>query len=49
MVVMPAVGNKATFTVTVDRLVAKTPLEGASFRVTIATGNRAVDQVVPVQ
>jgi DsbC/DsbD-like thiol-disulfide interchange protein len=48
-VVTPAAGNKATFTVTVDRLVAKTPLEGANFRVTIAAGNRAVDQVVPVQ
>jgi hypothetical protein len=49
MVVMPGAGNKATFAVTVDRLVAKTPLEGATFRVTIAAGNRAVDQIVPVQ
>jgi DsbC/DsbD-like thiol-disulfide interchange protein len=42
-------GNKATFAVKVDRLVAKTPLEGATFRVTIAAGNRAVEQTVPVQ
>jgi DsbC/DsbD-like thiol-disulfide interchange protein len=49
VVVMPAAGNKATFSVTVDRLVAKTPLEGASFRVTIAAGNRAIEQIVPLQ
>ncbi len=47
--VMPAPGNKATFTVNVDRLVAKTPLEGATFRVTIASGNKAVEQFVPLQ
>jgi DsbC/DsbD-like thiol-disulfide interchange protein len=42
-------GNKATFSVNVDRLVAKTPLEGARFRVTIASGGKAVEQVVPLQ
>jgi DsbC/DsbD-like thiol-disulfide interchange protein len=44
-----AVGNTATFAVDVDRLVAKTPLEGAKFRVTVAAGNRAVEQIVPLQ
>jgi DsbC/DsbD-like thiol-disulfide interchange protein len=42
-------GNKATYMVNVDRLVAKTPLDGATFRVTVAAGNRAAEQVVPVQ
>jgi DsbC/DsbD-like thiol-disulfide interchange protein len=46
---LSASGNKATFAVNFDRLVAKTPLEGAAFRVTIAAGNRAVEQIVPVQ
>jgi DsbC/DsbD-like thiol-disulfide interchange protein len=44
-----ASGTTATFSVNVDRLIAKTPLEGASFRVTVAAGNKAVEQIVPLQ
>jgi DsbC/DsbD-like thiol-disulfide interchange protein len=42
-------GNTATFAVNVDRLIAKTPLAGATFRVTLSAGNRAVEQVIPLQ
>jgi DsbC/DsbD-like thiol-disulfide interchange protein len=42
-------GNKATFGVTVDRLTARTPLDAASFRVTVASGNRAIEQIVPLK
>lgn len=41
-----ASGNKATFGVSVDRRTAKTPLDGASFRVTIAAGGKAIEQRV---
>jgi suppressor for copper-sensitivity B len=44
--VVTAAGNKATFSLNVDRLTAKTPLDGASFRVTIAAGGKAVEQSV---
>ena len=42
-------GNKAVFGVNVDRLTAKTALEGATFRVTIAAGNRSVEQTIPTK
>jgi suppressor for copper-sensitivity B len=45
---LTSAGNKATFAVKVDRLVAKTALDDATFRVTIAVGNRAVEQTVQV-
>jgi suppressor for copper-sensitivity B len=36
------------YRVTVDRLGSKTPVEGASLRVTLVAGGRAVEQVVPI-
>ena len=38
--------GKAVYRVTFDRLTAKTPLAGASLRVTIASGARAIEQTV---
>jgi len=42
-------GNKATFSLKVDRLVAKTAVAGASLRFTIVAGGRAVEQTVVLQ
>ena len=36
----------AEYTVEFDRLVAKTPIEGAKFRLTIVSGGRAVEQTI---
>lgn len=38
----------AVYRVTFDRLGAKTPIEGASLRVTLVAGGKAVEQVVPI-
>jgi hypothetical protein len=40
-------GN-AVYRVAFDRLGAKTPIEGASLRVTLAVNGKAVEQVVPI-
>ena len=39
-------GDGATYRVTFDRLGAKTPIEGARLRVTLAAGGKAVEQTV---
>jgi DsbC/DsbD-like thiol-disulfide interchange protein len=39
-------GGKAAWTVKFSRLGATTPIEGATFRVTIAAGARAVEQTL---
>jgi suppressor for copper-sensitivity B len=44
-----AKGDKATFTVKVDRLVAKTAIAGASLRFTVLAGGRAVEQAVTLE
>lgn len=44
--VSSASGNTASFSVTFDRLVAKTPIAGAHFRVTVVSDGRAIEQTV---
>ncbi|MEX0853043.1 MAG: protein-disulfide reductase DsbD domain-containing protein [Bauldia sp.] len=39
-------GDRADFTVKFDRLVAKTPIAGARFRLTIVSGGRAIEQTI---
>jgi len=41
-------GGAATYRVPIDRVGAKSPIAGASLRVTLAAGGKAVEQVVPL-
>ena len=40
--------SSATYRVTFDRLGAKTPIDGASLRVTLVAEGKAIEQVVPI-
>lgn len=40
--------NPPAYRVTIDRIGAKTPIAGQSLRVTLASGGKAVEQVVPI-
>ena len=43
-----AEAGEATWRVVIDRLGAKTPIEGASLRVTLVADGKAVEQVIPI-